>query len=99
MLFEVSICVCTDCSVKLVYLPCCSSYGTHVDFTRQAVDEVDVSALVCFAFSMSKSRNTLLNLGWDLLSIEGSISVPEWMTIPFYGLMLVLSNVMQLVLL
>ena len=46
MLFEVSICVCTDCSVKLVYLPCCSSYSTHVDFTRQAVDETDSGVLL-----------------------------------------------------
>ena len=44
--------VCTDSLVKLVYLPCCSSYGPHVDFTRQAVDEDDVSTLVFFLLSL-----------------------------------------------
>ena len=44
--------MCTDRLVKLVYLPCCSSYGPHVDFTRQAVDEDDVSTLVFFLLSL-----------------------------------------------
>ena len=44
--------VCTDCLVELVYLPCSSSYGPHVDSTRQAVDEDDVSTLVCFLLSL-----------------------------------------------
>jgi hypothetical protein len=44
--------VCTDCLVELVYLPCSLSYGPHVDSTRQAVDEDDVSTLVCFLLSL-----------------------------------------------
>ena len=44
--------MCTDCLVELVYLPCSLSYGPHVDSTRQAVDEDDVSTLVCFLLSL-----------------------------------------------